>query len=99
MGSIRASLNGWPETTHRILQMNKLFNDNFIDSLSIVSFIIGLLNYEENLSQSDKDDIISRSSKDAQMILEQLEKDLDEQNEVLKEIIERIKKLEEKINV
>ena len=76
--------------------MNKLFNDDFIDALSIVGFIIGLLNYEENLSQSDKDDIIEGSSRDAERILEHINKHVDEQNEMLKEIIERLDRLEKK---
>ena len=74
--------------------MNNLFNDDFIDALSVVSFIIGLMNYQENLSQSDKDDIIHKSSKDAERILERLEKDLEEQNEMLREILERLDRLE-----
>ena len=74
--------------------MNKLFNDDFIDTLSVVSFIIGLMNYQENLSQSDKDDIIHKSSEDAERILERLEKDLEEQNEMLREILERLDRLE-----
>ena len=73
---------------------DKLFNDNFIDALSVVSFIVGIMNYEENLSQSDKDDIIHKSSEDAQRILEQLEKDIDEQNGMLREIIARLDRLE-----
>ena len=74
--------------------MNNLFNDDFIDALSVVSFIIGVMNYEENLSQSDKDDIIHKSSEDAERILERLEKDLEEQNEMLREILERLDRLE-----
>ena len=76
--------------------MSNLFNDDFLDTLSVVSFIIGIMNYQENLSQSDKDDIIHKSSEDAQRILEQLEKDLDIQNEMLREIIERLDRLEDK---
>ena len=76
--------------------MSNLFNDDFLDTLSVVSFIIGIMNYQENLSQSDKDDIIHQSSEDAQRILEQLEKDLDIQNEMLREIIERLDRLEDK---
>ena len=72
----------------------KLFNDNFLDTLSVVSFVIGLMNYQENLSQSDKDDIIHKSSEDAQRILEQLEKDIDEQNKMLRDIIARLERLE-----
>ena len=72
----------------------KLFNDNFIDALSIVSFIVGIMNYEENLSQSDKDDIIKKSSEHAQAILEHIDKHVDDQNAMLREILDRLERLE-----
>ena len=76
--------------------MAKLFNDEFLDALAVVGFIVGLMNYEENLSQSDKDDIIQKAGEAAHQVLEQLEKDLDTQNEMLQEILSRLEKLEQK---
>ena len=44
-------------------------NDNFLDALSIVSFLIGVANYEENLTQSDKDDIMKSLDQQTKDIL------------------------------
>ena len=79
--------------------MSNLFNDDFIDVLSVVSFIVGIMNYEENLSQSDKDDIIRKSSEDAQRILEHIDKHVDDQNSMLRDIISRLEKLEDKYDL
>lgn len=35
-------------------------NDNLLNAIQIVSFIIGVLNYNENLTQNDKDDIMQK---------------------------------------
>jgi hypothetical protein len=59
------------------------FNDDFLDALSVVSFVIGLMNYEENLTQSDKDDIIKGLDEQTAAILEKLEADLNAQNDML----------------
>jgi hypothetical protein len=59
------------------------FNDDFLDALAVVSFIIGLMNYEENLTQSDKDDIMKGLDEQTASILEKLEADLNAQNDML----------------
>lgn len=66
----------------------KLFNDNFLDILSVLSFVIGIMNYDENLSQSDKDDMIQEFNDRAEDLLVRLEDDLEEQNKMLREILE-----------
>ena len=76
--------------------MSSLFNDDFLDAISVVSFMISIMNYNENLSQSDKDDIIQEFSARAEAMLQQLEDDLEEQNCMLREIIKRLDKLEGK---
>ena len=71
--------------------MSSLFNDDFLDTLSVVSFIIGVMNYNENLSQSDKDDILQTVSNNMQELLEKLEEDIAEQNDRLREILDELK--------
>ena len=71
--------------------MNNSYNNNFIDTLSVMSFVIGLMNYDENLSQSDKDDMIHQMNVKIQELLERLESDLEEQNKMLREIIQLLK--------
>ena len=67
--------------------MNKLFDDNFLDTLSVVSFIIGVMNYQENLTQSDKADLVQQFNQKIEELLQRLEKDIDEQNDMLREIL------------
>ena len=67
-----------------------MFNKDFIDALSIVSFMVGIANYDENLSQSDKDDLMTSLDNKTNSMLERLEKDLEEQNAMLREILNRL---------
>ena len=76
--------------------MGKMFNDDFLDALAVVSFFVGIANYDENLSQSDKDDIMQALDKKTTNILERLENDIERQNEILREILQRLDKLEER---
>lgn len=54
-----------------------------MDWLALMSFIIGIANYDENLSQSDKDDLMQSLDEKTNSLISQLEKDLNYQNEVL----------------
>lgn len=69
------------------------YNEEFLDVLSILSFAIGIANYEENLSQSDKDDIMHELDIKTTKMLKQIEDDLEYQNSLLNAILQ---KLEEK---
>lgn len=59
-------------------------NQKFLDSLALVSFVLGVANYDENLSQSDKDDIMEKFDKQTREMIERLEIDLEAQNEILR---------------
>lgn len=71
--------------------MGKL-NGDFLDVMACMGFAIGLVNYQENLQQSDSDDIMKELDNKTNLMISQLEKDLEEQNVMLKAIL---KKLEE----
>ena len=79
------------------IKMGKMFNDDFLDALAVVSFFVGIANYDENLSQSDKDDIMQALDEKTTNILERLENDIERQNEILMDIKDRLKRLEDKI--
>ena len=66
------------------------YNQDFLDAVSLVSFIIGIANYNENLSQSDKDDMMHALDEKANNMLERLEADLEEQNELLRQILDKL---------
>lgn len=70
-------------------------NDDFMDAIAIVSFLVGLANYQENLTQTDKDEMMQRLDTRMNAVLDRLEKDLEEQNKMLNEIIDKIKEIKE----
>ena len=67
------------------------YDQNFMDALALVSFIVGIANYNENLSQSDKDDIMKTLDQQTQDILSKLEDRIEEQNEMLRQILIELK--------
>ena len=68
-------------------------NQDFLDAVSLVSFMVGLANYEENLTQNDKAEIMNKLDRQTKDILIQAEASLDRQNEMLKEIIMKLDKV------
>ena len=68
-----------------------MFDRDFLDTVSFLSFLVGIANYEENLTQSDKDDIMKSLDQQTKDILEKIHKELEEQNEMLREIRDRVK--------
>lgn len=68
------------------------FNPDFLELMTVLEFVITLINYETNLEQSDNDDIMKELDQKTNTLIERLEKDLQEQNALLQEIL---KKLEE----
>jgi hypothetical protein len=69
-----------------------MYNQNFLDALAMTSFLVGIANYNENLTQNDKDDIMNRLDQQTKDILVKLQKSIDEQNEMLREILRRLEK-------
>lgn len=66
-------------------------NQDLLDVLSAVSFMISIANYNENLSQSDKDDMIQALNRNMEALLNKLEEDLEKQNMMLLEILTILK--------
>lgn len=65
------------------------FKDNnqidFLDLISIMSFCIGVMNLDENISQGDLQD-------KTQLIIDEIHAHLEEQDKLLKEIRDAIRK-------
>ena len=68
--------------------MNQL---SFIDLLSIASFVVSLENLEENLTQSDKQDLQKELSDKADLLLKEIHEHLEQQDKKIDEILRRIK--------
>lgn len=67
------------------------YNQDMLDTLTLVSFLVGVANYNENLTQSDKDDIMRHLDQQTRDILTRVETALEDQNKMLREILERLK--------
>ena len=65
-------------------------NDNFINALTVVSFILGYENLLENRQQSADNDVNLANDKQAKFILDTINLRLDKQDKVLKRILERL---------
>jgi hypothetical protein len=60
----------------------------------MVSFIIGLLNLNENLTQGDKQDLLEEFNNKAELLLNEIHGHLEIQDNKLDEIIKRLEVLE-----
>ena len=60
----------------------------FLDMLSILSFIIGTMNFNENLTQGDKQDLLEEFSSKADVLLKEIHSHLEEQDNKLDRLLE-----------
>lgn len=65
-------------------------NQNFMNAVDIAALLIGILNMLENEQQSAYNDVHSANDKQARFLLEELGKKFDEQNKILKDILNRL---------
>ena len=63
----------------------------FLDSIALVSFIIGVMNYDENLTQSDKQDLQNQLNTKIDLLLKEVHSHLEEQDKKLDKIMEALK--------
>lgn len=66
------------------------YNSDMLDTLTFVSFLIAIANYNENLTQSDKADLMAGLDKQTTDILESVRAELEQQNIMLKKILEKM---------
>ena len=69
-----------------------MYNQNLLDALTLTSFLVGIANYNENLTQNDKDDIMNRLDQQTKDILLRVQESIEEQNKMLREILSRLEK-------
>ena len=70
--------------------MNKQQYD-LLDVLNILSFVIGLLNYDENLTQNDKQELLEELDNQTTTLLEEIHAHLKEQDIKIEEILNACK--------
>lgn len=71
-------------------------NNTFMDLMNYLSLAISIANYKQNLQQSTTDDVIQTLNHHTNAIVARLQNDLQEQNKMLKQILERLERLEKK---
>lgn len=62
-----------------------------IDIISVLSFMLGYENLLENRQQSAQNDVSAANDKQAKFLLEELGRKFEEQNSMLREILEVLK--------
>ena len=65
----------------------------FLDMVSITSFLVGIMNLNENLTQGDKQDILSELSNKADVLLKEIHAHLEEQDRKIDLILEKLEEL------
>ena len=69
--------------------MNRQYD--LLDVLNILSFVIGLLNYNENLTQNDKQELLEEMDNQTTTLLEEIHAHLKEQDIKIEEILNACK--------
>ena len=64
----------------------------FLDILNILSFVIGVMNYNENLTQGDKQELMSALDRQTENMLKDIHTHLQEQDIKIDMLIERMNK-------
>lgn len=67
-------------------------NQDFLDAISIVSFMVGIANYNENLTQNDKAEIMDKLDRQTRDILICLQDEIKKQNAMLESILSILNK-------
>ncbi len=62
-------------------------NNSFLDVLNVASFLIGVANYNENLTQTDKQELIHKLDKQTSELLSRLNAHLERQDENIDKIL------------
>jgi hypothetical protein len=74
--------------------MNNNEQLTLLDILNILSFIIGILNYNENLTRGDKQELMQEIDNKISLVLDKVQKHLEIQDKQLNIIIKRLEELE-----
>lgn len=72
--------------------MNEQRQFDALDMISVLSFLLGYENLLENRQQSAHNNVSAANDKQAQYLLEELDRKFEEQNVMLQEILEVLKR-------
>lgn len=81
------------------------YNEDYINAINILSFMLGLKNLEENREQSKHNDVQAANDKQAEFLLQDIHEQFEKQNKILEqqnillyELLHLIKDREDKLN-
>lgn len=66
-------------------------NNNYWNALGVASFIFGLMNYEENVTQGDLQQIMDNSNRVQDEVINRIEEHLLKQDQKINKILEILK--------
>lgn len=61
---------------------------DFMDILGVMSFVIGLMNFQENLTQGDKQELLQELGKKADLLLKEIHGHLEIQDRKIDALLE-----------
>ncbi len=67
-------------------------NNNFLNLINIADFVLGIMNLQENLTQSDKQEIVDKLGKESDVILNKIHEHLEQQDKKIDRILEILEK-------
>ena len=62
----------------------------FLDTINLISFCIGLMNLNENLTQGDKQELMEELSRKADYLLKEIHKHLENQDQKIDYILKEL---------
>lgn len=71
-----------------LLPMNEQRKFDALDAISVLSLMLGYQNLQENRQQSAHNDVSAANEKQAKFLMEELGRKFEEQNEMLRQILE-----------
>lgn len=73
-------------------------NDRQSDILNLISLILGLLNYDENLTQGDKQQIMENSNRVQDEVVNRIDSHLIKQDKKIDYLILELEKIKNQLN-
>ena len=67
-------------------------NEQFLDTINLLSFFLSILNYQENLTQNDKSEILQNSQNVSDAIINKIDAHLQEQDRKIDLILSMLNK-------
>ncbi len=72
---------------------NEQAQDNFFNSIGLISFLVGVQNLQENRQQTASNDVHAANDEQAKLLLTEIRKLFEEQNKTLEKQNEMLEKL------